>query len=156
MFDSTAFYLQYPFLSQCLSENESHSVMSNSLRPRGLDSPWNSPGQDTEVGIHSLLQEIFPIQGSNPGLHIAGRRLTVWATRVIKTDRKASSHSWNISLGYQAKQLWYTKSKLTVNWEDLATARAMIPEQQRKLIWQWKTKATREILECTENQGTIF
>ena len=31
-------------------------------------SPWNSPGQNTNVGSLSLLQEIFPTQGSNPGL----------------------------------------------------------------------------------------
>ena len=36
--------------------------------PHGLHSPWNSPGQNTGVGIHSLLQGIFPTQGSNPGL----------------------------------------------------------------------------------------
>ena len=29
---------------------------------------WNSPGQDTGVGSLSLLQGIFPTQGSNPGL----------------------------------------------------------------------------------------
>ena len=33
-----------------------------------MDSPWNSPGQNTGVGSFSLLQEIFPTQGSNPGL----------------------------------------------------------------------------------------
>ena len=48
--------------------SESCSVMSNSLRPHGLDSPWNSPGQDTGVGSLSLLQGIFPTQGSNLGL----------------------------------------------------------------------------------------
>ena len=42
--------------------------MSDSLRPRGLYSPWNSPGQNTGVGSLSLLQEIFPTQGLNPGL----------------------------------------------------------------------------------------
>ena len=47
---------------------ESHSVVSDSLRPHGLYSPWNSPGQDTGVDIFSLLQGIFPTQGSNPGL----------------------------------------------------------------------------------------
>ena len=31
-------------------------------------SPWNSPGQNTGVGSHSLLQGIFPTQGSNPCL----------------------------------------------------------------------------------------
>ena len=30
--------------------------------------PWNSSGKDTGVGSHSLLQGIFPTQGSNSGL----------------------------------------------------------------------------------------
>ena len=42
--------------------------MSNSLQPHGLYSPWNSPGQNTGAGSLSLLQGIFPTQGSNPGL----------------------------------------------------------------------------------------
>ena len=49
-------------------ESESHSVVSDSLPPYGLHSPWNSPGQNTGVGSRSLLQGIFPTQGSNPGL----------------------------------------------------------------------------------------
>ena len=49
-------------------ESESPSVVSDSLRPRGLYSPWNSPGQNTGVGSRSLLQRIFPTQGSDPGL----------------------------------------------------------------------------------------
>ena len=51
-----------------LKWSESCSVMSNSLRPHGLHSPWNSPGQNTGVGNLSLFQGIFPTQGSNPGL----------------------------------------------------------------------------------------
>ena len=31
-------------------------------------SPWNSPGQYTGVGSHSILQGVFPTHGSNPGL----------------------------------------------------------------------------------------
>ena len=34
----------------------------------GLYSPWISPGQNTGVGSLSLLQRIFPTQGSNPSL----------------------------------------------------------------------------------------
>ena len=49
-------------------EHESCSVLSDSWRPHGLHSPWNSPGQNTGVGSSSLLQGIFPTQGSNPGL----------------------------------------------------------------------------------------
>ena len=49
----------------------SRSVTSNSLRSHGLGHRlcrWNSPGQNTGVGNHSLLQRIFLTQGSNPGL----------------------------------------------------------------------------------------
>jgi len=53
---------------ECSSESESHSVISDSLRPHGLYCPWNSPGQNTGVGSLSLLQGIFPTQRLNPGL----------------------------------------------------------------------------------------
>ena len=58
---------QFSFQSQ-RSESESHSVVSNSLQPHGLCSPWNSPGQNTGVGSLSLLQGIFPTQGLNSGI----------------------------------------------------------------------------------------
>ena len=47
---------------------ESCSVESDSLWHHGLYSPWNSPGQNTGVGILSLLQGLFLTQGLNPGL----------------------------------------------------------------------------------------
>ena len=51
----------------------SRSVVSDSLRPHGQQStrllhPWDSPGKNTRVGCHFLLQGIFPTQGSDPGL----------------------------------------------------------------------------------------
>ena len=49
-------------------KSESHSIVSNSFWPHGLCSSWNSLGQNTGVGSLSLLQGIFPTQGSNPGL----------------------------------------------------------------------------------------
>ena len=49
-------------------ESENHSVVPDSLRPHGLYSPWNSPGQNTRVGSLSLLQGIFPTQKLNRGL----------------------------------------------------------------------------------------
>ena len=48
--------------------SESISVVSDSLWPHGLYSPWDSPGQNTGVGSLSLPQGIFPTQGLNPGL----------------------------------------------------------------------------------------
>ena len=47
------------------SKSESHSVVSDSLWSHGLC--MNSPGQTAGVGSLSLLQGIFPTQGSNPG-----------------------------------------------------------------------------------------
>ena len=44
------------------------TVMFNSLRPHGLCSLRNSPGQNAGVGNLFLLQGIFLTQGSNPGL----------------------------------------------------------------------------------------
>ena len=49
----------------CL-KSEGRSVVSDSLWPHELYSPWNSPGQNAGVGSLSLLQGIFPTQGSNP------------------------------------------------------------------------------------------
>ena len=55
------------------SKSDSCSVVSDSfwpheLKPARFLCPWNSPGQNTGVGCHSLLQGIFLIKGSNPGL----------------------------------------------------------------------------------------
>ena len=47
------------------------SVMSDSLgryAPSRLLHLWDSPGKNTGVGYHSLLQEIFHTQGLNPQL----------------------------------------------------------------------------------------
>ena len=57
------------------NESESCSVVSESLPPRGLYSPWNSPGQNTGVGSLSLFQGIFPTQGLNPGLCLHCRQI---------------------------------------------------------------------------------
>ena len=63
------------------NESESCSVMSYSLRPCGLNSPWNSLGQNTGVGSLSLLHGIFPTQGSNLSLPHCRRFFTSWAMR---------------------------------------------------------------------------
>ena len=62
---------------------ESRSVVSNSSKPNGLYSPWNSPGQNTGKGSFFLLQGIVPNQGSNTVSHIAGSFFTRWATKKL-------------------------------------------------------------------------
>ena len=48
---------------------QSRSVVSDSLRlMSGSSVRGDSPGKNTAVGCHALLQGIFPTQGMNPGL----------------------------------------------------------------------------------------
>ena len=85
----------------CVYESESHSVISNSLRPHGLfASPWtiyslwDSPGQNTGVDSLSFLQGIFPTQGSNPSLlhsRLILHQLTHKGSPGYKEDQKGHS-----------------------------------------------------------------
>ena len=75
LLDLKFWFLSKTLSSVCMKWSENRSVISNSLRPHELYSPWNSPGQNTEMGSLSLLQGIFPTQGSNPGLPHCGRIL---------------------------------------------------------------------------------
>ena len=51
----------------CVCVTQSCPSLWDSL-PARLFCPWNSPGKNTRVGGHFLLQGIFLTQGSNPGL----------------------------------------------------------------------------------------
>ena len=72
--DQQTYSKNSPSNPQCLSLtffpscSASRLVVSDSLWPHGLYSPWNSPGQNTAVGSFSLLRGIFPTQGANLGL----------------------------------------------------------------------------------------
>ena len=47
--------------------------------PPGSSVHGDSPGKNTGVGCHALLQGIFPSQGSKPGLQHCRQVLTIWA-----------------------------------------------------------------------------
>ena len=81
-----------------------HKVKVNQLcpilcNPHGLYHPWNSLGQNTGVGSLSLLQGIFPTQGSNLGLGF----FTSWVSRAWhiqkKKEKKQGECGWK-------EQLW--------------------------------------------------
>ena len=78
--------------------------------PHGLCRPWNSPGQDTGVGRHSLLQGIFPTKGSNPGLphcrwilyqlsHKASVPEMTGALKTLENQRVTVLGSFNLASG---------------------------------------------------------
>ena len=56
---------------ECLADGNKSlrcSVVSDSLQPHELYSPWNSLGQNIGLGSLSIFQGIFLTQGLNPGL----------------------------------------------------------------------------------------
>ena len=63
------------------SEGASCSVMSGLPLCNPMDFSWNSPGQNTRVGSHSLLQGIFPAQGLYVDLLPWRQILYHWATK---------------------------------------------------------------------------
>ena len=79
-------------------------LLVRSLVNHGLYRPWNSPGQNTRLGRHSLLQGIFPNQGSSSGIshwrwilhqlsHKGSQRMLEWVAYPFST--KASlSRNW--------------------------------------------------------------
>ena len=83
-------------------ESESHSVVSDSLCPRGLYSPWTLPGQSTGVRNLSLLQGFFPPQGSNPGLlHCE------WILYQLSHKGSTLDHEFHINLYSEAETPLY-------------------------------------------------
>ena len=83
-----------------MSKSESCSVVSDSLWPHGLYSPWNSPGQNIGVGNLSHLQGIFPTQGLNLGLPHCRQEAQVWPSL---SPHLVISHRQEISLGLESK-----------------------------------------------------
>ena len=77
------------FFCCSISSSECCSVISNSLQHRGLYSPWNSPGKNTGMSCHALLQGIFPTQGSKPGhLHCK------WILYCLSHQRSPKTLEW--------------------------------------------------------------
>ena len=84
----------------CATESVSHSVLPNVLRPQRLQPArllwqWNSPGKNTGVGSHSLLQGILSAQGLNLSLlycrwilhHLSHQRTPIAVCTLLKKIR---------------------------------------------------------------------
>ena len=95
------FNLQYPRIVKMCCAMLSRSVVPNSLRPHGLQParlfcPWDSPGRNTGVGCHALLQGIFLTQGLNPGVLHCRRFYIIWAIREAQSYK--ITHYINVGL----------------------------------------------------------
>ena len=114
-------------------ESVSCSVVSDSLRPHGLWPtrllwPWTSPGKtspgkNTGVGCHSLLQGIFLTQGSNPGLLHCLHSLSHQGSPALHIVVIYCSLSWPVRFWYKRKvrilSLWKYHMGLPSTWTQM-------------------------------------
>ena len=88
----------------------SHLVMSDSFcnpmdcSPPGSSVHADSPGKNTGVGCHALLQRIFPTQGSNPGLPHC--RWILYCLSHQGSPRKLECIAWPFSRGSAQPRNW--------------------------------------------------
>ena len=75
------------------SESETRSVVSSSLWPHGLYSPWNSPGQNTGVGIFSSPGDL-----PNPGIELRSPVLQVDSLPAEPQGKPKNSRVGTLSL----------------------------------------------------------
>ena len=117
-----------------LEENESvsNSVVSDSLwpygrQPTGLLSPWNSPGKNTGVGCHFLLQGIFSTQGLNPGL---------LHCRQILYPLSHQRSPWKRGMRFSIQCKWWASPVAQLVKNLPATQDTLVPFWVRKLSWR--------------------
>ena len=73
----------------------SYSLGLHGLQPARLLCPWDSPGNNTGVGCHSLLQGIFSTQGSNLGL-LHCRQILYCLSHQRSPGVKNVSQAWQV------------------------------------------------------------
>ena len=108
-------------------ESESRSVLSDSLWHHGLYSPSNSPGQNTGVGSLSLLQGIFPTQGSSSGLPHCRWFFASWATREA---------SWLGALGSSVGRLCSLLPSVVWCWDHRLACGRVLPCCGNMMRWR--------------------
>ena len=131
--------------------------MSESLWHHGPYSPWDSPGQNTGVGCHALLQVIFPTQGLNSGLLHCSQilwRLSHQGSPRINTE---VGESESCSLVSDSLRLYYSpwnSSGLNIGVDSLYLLQGIFPTQGsntgllhcRRILYQLSCKGSPRIL----------
>ena len=97
------------FIKELICVCVSCSVVSNSLRPCGLEPsrlvcPCDFPGKNTGVGCHFLLQRIFLTQGSNSGLLHC--RQILYHLSHQESPQRIKLAKWNFFLSLINTQAW--------------------------------------------------
>ena len=138
-----------PQMPQHSSLSISRSVVSDSLQPYGLWParllcPWNSPGKNTGVGCQSLLQGIFPTQGSNPAFpHSLGcknlkENIFQPSLEVAKSPMQQSWLRNNVPRGMVTSRNRETQVLMGENDASVHTAHAGLREAQAGRSGRWE------------------
>ena len=113
--------------------------VTHGLWPTRLLCPWNSPGKNTGEGSHSLLQGIFPTQGSNPGL--------LYCTQILYHLSHQGSPHIHLSVYNFICQLYLNKAgKKWKNSTDLFFMFRAVFLQPFLFIVQLRNKSTQKLL----------
>ena len=108
------------------------AVVSDSLQPHGLWParllcPWDSPGKNTGVGCHALLQGMFPTQGSNP--HLPHCRLILYQLSHQGSPRILEWVAYLFSSGSSQPRNWTTVSCTAGGFFTSSATREAQPQQ---------------------------
>ena len=140
--------------------------MSNSLWPHGLYSPWNSPGQNTGVGNRSLLQGIFPTQGSNPGLphcrQILYQLCCNGSPRILEWVAYPFSRGSSQPRNWTGDLLDCSRILYQLSYQKSEGHKTQAPSKLREIpiAWNWRSLRQKLVLECRSQvigpQGVNF
>ena len=141
------FLASLSYLIQC-SESESRSVACDSLRPHGLYSPWNSPGQNTKVSSLSFLQGIIP----NPGIELRSSTLQADSLpaeppgKPKNTERVAYSFSSGSSWPRNRTRVSCFAGTFFISWDKRAPLCKQLPVHSKFNFAIWNSKKFFQIL----------
>ena len=149
------------------------SLQHHELQPTRLLCPWNSPGKNTGVDCHTLLQGSSWPRDQTQVSYIAGRFFTIWAIKASEKEKKsvwrikAGQGIWGYSLGLwaqvaiwivilaglQAAALIQTRNRSVFS-KHMSIAPFLL-SACRNFIPPWENKQTREEQEQESNDLNI-
>ena len=148
-----------------------HAGLS-SVRPYsrpGSSAHEDSPGKNTGVGSHSLLQQIFPPRDQIQVSHIAGGFFTLWTTREAQCTRNpwSSELAWTFSppkspgmLGSTSKRSWnlaplqYSPC-FVLSWSLLSLSSVQSLSCSQLFEIPWTTAACQASLSITNSRSLL-
>ena len=125
------------------------TLWPHGLQPVRLLCPWGSPGKNTRMCSHSLLQGIFLSQGLNPGLLLCRQILYHLSHQgsLFITSTKDCSWGWKVECGFhclpQAADRQFQSNSCQISkkwaWRNLRTQRSL------SLFFHWMLKPSYDI-----------